>query len=162
MNHEDYIRETYALAISAGKKSNATFGAVLVCDDHVIMRAENTTKTDNDKRRHAECNLAAAAETLCRDVLSRSRFYSSSYPRPMCTKAILATGVPSIVYGVGHAAFARLIPKDVTIDSTEESVLKAGAATEVIGPILEDEGMEVFQYWGGKFTPLQKLLAEFA
>lgn len=163
MTHESLIRETYELAISAGKKGNATFGALLVYDGEFIMRAENTTQTDNDEQHHAEYNLAVnAKQTLSQEILSRSTIYSSSYPCPMCTEAILAAGIPRIVYGVGHANFARLLPKDVVIPSTEETVRASGAATEVIGPFLEDEGMLVFQYWGGEFTPLEKLLAEFA
>ena len=163
MDHESLIRETYELAISAGKKGNATFGALLVCDGEVIMRAENTTETDNDEEHHAEYNLATnAKQTLSEEILSRSTIYSSAYPCPMCTEAILAAGIPCIMYGVGHANFARLIPKEVFIPSTEETVRAAGAATEVLGPFLEEEGMLVFQYWGGSFTPLDKLLAEFA
>lgn len=162
MTHESLIRETYALAISAGKKGNATFGALLLCDDEVIMRAENTTETDNNERHHAEYNLATnAKQTLSEDILSRSTIYSSAYPCPMCTEAILAAGISRIVYGVGHANFARLIPKDVFIPSTEETVRAAGVATEVIGPFLEDEGLQVFQYWGGTFTPLKELLAQY-
>ena len=163
MTHEDLIRETYALAISAGKKGNGTFGALLVCDGEIILREENTTETGKDERHHAEYNLATnAKQTLSQDILSQSTIYSSAYPCPMCTEAILAAGIPRIVYGVGHANFARLLPKEVVIPSTEETVRAAGAATEVIGPFLEDEGMLVFQYWGGTFTPLAELIAEFA
>ena len=162
MTHEDFIRETYALAISAGKKGNATFGAVLVHDGEIIMRAENTTVTDNDEQCHAERNLAVEAKkTLSQDILSHSTIYSSAYPCPMCTGAILEAGIPRIVYGVGHASFAQLIPKEVVIPSTEETVRAAGTATEVIGPFLEDDGMLVFQYWGGEFRPLEQLLAEY-
>jgi len=163
MDHESLIRETYELAISAGKKGNATFGALLVRDGEVIMRAENTTETEKNEKCHAEYNLATnAKQTLSEDILSRSTIYSSAYPCPMCTEAILEAGIPRIVYGVGHANFARLLPKDVFIPSTEETVRAAGVATEVIGPFLEDEGMQVFQYWGGSFRPLEELLAEFA
>ena len=28
------------------------------------------------------------------------------------------------------------------------------------GPILEDEGMHTFEYWGGNYRPLEELLLE--
>jgi len=30
----------------------------------------------------------------------------------------------------------------------------------LIGPVLEDEGMHVFEYWGGEYRPLAELIAE--
>lgn len=31
---------------------------------------------------------------------------------------------------------------------------------KLVGPILEDEGMRVFVYWGGEYRPLEELIAE--
>jgi hypothetical protein len=31
---------------------------------------------------------------------------------------------------------------------------------KMIGPILEDEGMHTFEYWGGEYRPLAELIAE--
>jgi len=30
----------------------------------------------------------------------------------------------------------------------------------MIGPILEEEGMHVFEYWGGEYRPLEELICE--
>ena len=45
MQHEDFIRACYRLAIRSGKKGNHTFGAVLVYDDEIVASAENTEVT---------------------------------------------------------------------------------------------------------------------
>ena len=33
---------------------------------------------------------------------------------------------------------------------------------ELIGPGLEEEGMRVFEYWGGEYHPLEELIAQMA
>ena len=35
---------------------------------------------------------------------------------------------------------------------------KMGIKVETIGPILEEEGMRVFEYWGGEYKPLEEML----
>ena len=31
---------------------------------------------------------------------------------------------------------------------------------KLTGPVLEDEGMHVFEYWGGEYRPLEELIRE--
>ena len=33
---------------------------------------------------------------------------------------------------------------------------------KLTGPVLEDEGMHVFEWWGGDYRPLEELIAEMA
>ena len=33
---------------------------------------------------------------------------------------------------------------------------------KLIGPVFEDEGMHVFEWWGGEYRPLEELIAEMA
>ena len=33
---------------------------------------------------------------------------------------------------------------------------------KLTGPVLEDEGMHVFEWWGGDYRPLEDLIAEMA
>ena len=35
-----------------------------------------------------------------------------------------------------------------------------GVSIQMIGPVLEDEGMHTFEYWGGEHRPLEELIAE--
>ena len=39
---------------------------------------------------------------------------------------------------------------------------KLGVRMKLIGPVFEDEGMHVFEWWGGEYRPLEELIAEMA
>ncbi len=159
MRHKQFIRECYSLAISSGKKGNHTFGAVLVHDGEIIETAENTEVTGGGKYGHAEYNLAIKCMQRYPDsILSRSILYTSTAPCVRCIFAILAAGIPKIVYGVSNAAFSKLIPGDHKFIPCEEIIRRIDSSVEVIGPILEDEGLRVFEYWDGKYIPLEEIL----
>jgi tRNA(Arg) A34 adenosine deaminase TadA len=95
-------------------------------------------------------------------VLRECTFYASATPCPRCAFAALATGVRRIVIGVEYEAFARLIPEHFDMLSIQEIVRRLELAdVEILGPVLEEEGMRVFEHWGGEYHPLEELL-EFA
>ena len=97
--HEGFIRECHSLAISAGKKGNHTFGAVLVHEDNIIATAENTERT-GEGYGHAEYNLAIqSAQQFPERILRECTFYTSATPCPRCTFASLAIGVRRIAIG---------------------------------------------------------------
>jgi tRNA(Arg) A34 adenosine deaminase TadA len=157
--NEEFIRECHSLAINAGKKGNHTFGAILVHDGQIIMKAENTVETEKDSMRHAEYNLVLQSKKVfSKDILEQCVLYTSTAPCLLCTATILMAYIPKIVYSVSHETFDKLIPGVHRYISCDEIVKRLGSNTEVVGPILEDEGLLVFQYWGGKFTPLEQIL----
>jgi tRNA(adenine34) deaminase len=158
--HEEFIRKSIELAITSGKNGNASFGAVLVHEGQIIASAENTEITGQGYG-HAEYNLVIqAAAQFPESVLTTSTLYTSCTPCLRCTCSILAAGIPRIVYSVSSAGFARLIPEEYTALSCEEIAKRLELShIEIVGPILEDEGLRAFEYWGGKHTPLADLLA---
>jgi tRNA(Arg) A34 adenosine deaminase TadA len=160
--HEPFIRKAYDLAIASGKKGNDSFGAVLIHEGQVIAAAENTQRTGTGYG-HAEYNLALqAAQQFPESVLRESTFYCSATPCPRCAFAILAIGIRHVVIGVEYEAFARLIPGVFDMLSIQEIVRRLELTdVEILGPVLEDEGMRVFEHWGGEYHPLEELL-EFA
>jgi tRNA(Arg) A34 adenosine deaminase TadA len=148
MHHEGFIRQCLELAISAGKKGNHTFGALLVDEDQVILTAENTVRTDQDSTRHAELNLIVKGErTLPSEVLKRSTLYTSTAPCQMCATVIWSAGITKIVYSVSYEAFAKLIPGGYRYIPCDEVYQRLGSVLDLQGPILEEEGLQVFQYW---------------
>jgi tRNA(Arg) A34 adenosine deaminase TadA len=150
VDHEAFVRQCHQLAISAGKKGNHTFGAVLVHDGEIIATAENTVNTDQDNFRHAEYNLVMQnKDKFSEEVLSASTLYTSTAPCYLCTATILAAGISKIVYSVSYEAFAKLIPGGYQYIPCEEFAERLGTDTRVIGPILEEEGLGVFRYWEG-------------
>ena len=160
MEHEPFIRKAIELAIASGKKGNDTFGAVLVHEGRIIATAENTQNTGRGYG-HAEYSLAIqAAQQFPESLLRESTFYCSVTPCPRCAFSILAIGIRRIVISVEYDAFASLIPAEFTMLSIQEIVRRLELEdVEIVGPILEEEGMRAFEYWGGEHHPLEELLA---
>ena len=156
---EIFIVKTYQLAQSAQEKGNHPFGALLVVDGEIVLTAENSVVSDNDITRHAELNLVSnASQALDPATLAGSTLYTSTAPCLLCTAVILAAMIGKIVYSVSYEGFARLIPGGYRYIPCKEIVERLGSATKVHGPILEEEGLTVFQYWEAKFTPLEEIL----
>jgi tRNA(Arg) A34 adenosine deaminase TadA len=147
-NHEPFIRQALDLAISAGKKGNHTFGALLVYQGQVILTAENTVRTDRDSTRHAELNLVVKGErTLSTEVLQQSTLYTSTAPCLICTSVIWSAGISRLVYSVSYEAFTRLIAEEYKYIPCDEIYRRLGTTLDLAGPILEEEGLQVFRYW---------------
>ncbi len=150
---QDWLRHSFTLAYKAREIGNHPFGAVLVGpQNELLLEAENTVLTDNDITAHAEMNLVrlASAEYDAHS-LSLCTLYASTEPCPMCAGAIFWSGIGRVVYGVSEAGLYHL----VGVDSSEvlqlscQEVLAHGARpVEVIGPMMEKEGLKVHQgYW---------------
>lgn len=146
--HEPFIRQCYKLAVSAASKGDHTFGAVLVHNGKVIATSENTVNTENDFSRHAEINLMVhARRTLPKDVIHNSTVYVSTAPCPSCTSVMAEQGIVKIVYGVSYAQFNKrmgITGKSLSCDVLYEML---GRKVEFIGPVLEAEGLQVFDHW---------------
>lgn len=159
MKHEAFIREAIELAAQAGKKGNNSFGALLVHDGEVIAKAENTELT-GEGFGHAEYNLVLdSASRLPDEMLRASTLYTSTAPCPRCSLAILAAGIRRVVFSVSYGGFAQLIPEEFETLTLHEIVDRLGLEDiEITGPVLEEEGLHAFEYWGGEYTPLEELL----
>lgn len=160
-HHEPYIRRCYDLAISAGKKGFDTFGALLVHDGEIIETAENTADYGRGFFGHAEFNLVhQCANRYADGMLRQSVLYTSCAPCPRCLAAIASLGVGTVVYGVSYREFSRLTPFDDHPLDREGLLAQLGVPVKLEGPVLEDEGMHVFEYWGGEYRPLAELITE--
>ena len=161
MNHEHYIRRCYELAIQAGKKGFDTFGAILVHNDQVLEEAENTADYQRGLFGHAEFNLVhQCVNKYSDDVLRESVFYTSCAPCERCLAAIVSLGVRKVVYGVSYKEFSKLTPFDDQPLDREGLLTQLRLPMTLEGPVLEGEGMHVFEYWGGEYRPLAELIAE--
>ena len=161
METERYIRRCYELAVSAGKKGYDTFGAVLVHNGEIIEEAENTADYNKGIFGHAEFNLVhKCANKYSDDVLRESVFYTSCAPCERCLAAIASLGIRTVVYGVSYKEFSKLTPFDDQPFDREGLLAQLHLPVTLEGPILEDEGMHVFEYWGGEYRPLAELIAE--
>lgn len=160
-NHEKFIRRSYELAVSAGKKGYDTFGAVLVSDGEIIAEAENTADYEKGIFGHAEFNLVhKVANQFSDKVFENAVFYTSCAPCVRCLMAIASLGIKTIVYGVSYRSFQKLLPFEAETPDYEAILRQMNVSVEMIGPVLEDEGMHTFEYWGGDYRPLEELIRE--
>lgn len=147
-SHEPFIRQAFDLAISAGKKGNHPFGALLVYQDKVILKSENTVYTDLNVHSHAEINLMIKARReIPFEVLQESTLYTSTAPCMMCCASIWYRGIQRVVYGVSYKTFARITGEQDKSIPCDKLYRETGKPLEWIGPVLEEEGIRVFCYW---------------
>ena len=161
MEHERFIRRCYELAVSAGKKGCDTFGAVLAHNGEIIEEAENTANYEKGLFGHAEFNLVHQCANKYSDhFLRESILYTSCAPCERCLCAIASLGVQTVVCGVSYQQFSRLTPFDCVPLDRESLLAQLGIRLKLTESVLEDEGMHVFEWWGGEYRPLEELIAE--
>ncbi|MHB2205098.1 nucleoside deaminase [Methylobacterium sp. CM6257] len=100
--HEIYLGEAVALAAANVEAGGAPYGAVIVRDGAVLVRAANTVHATNDPSAHAEMvALREASRILSRRDLSDCVMYASGRPCPMCHAAMRLAG-----FKEGYFAFS--------------------------------------------------------
>jgi len=145
LDHEEFLRRSFAVAKRAQSNGNHPFGAILVnAAGEVLLEAENGFLPDRDMTAHAERLLATqASKTLAPDVLSVCTLYTSAEPCAMCAGAIYWVGISRVVYGLSERRLKTMTgshAENPTLDLPCRTVFAAGQRpVEVIGPLLEDE-----------------------
>jgi tRNA(Arg) A34 adenosine deaminase TadA len=142
---EHFLRRSFEVARRALTHGNHPFGAILVEQNgNVLIETENGYLPAHDSTAHAERLLATqACTTLSPEVLKAATLYSSAEPCAMCAGAIYWAGIGRLVYGLSEHRLRGVTgnhPENPTLDLPCREVFKSGQrATEVIGPLLEDE-----------------------
>ena len=142
---EEFLRRSFDVARRAMTHGNHPFGAILVDENRkVLIETENGYMPAHDGTAHAERLLATqACRTLNVDVLRTATLYSSAEPCAMCAGAIYWAGIGRVVYGLSEHRLRAVTgnhPENPTLDMPCREVFKCGQrATEVVGPLLEDE-----------------------
>ena len=140
-----FLRRSFEVARRAMTRGNHPFGAILVDQKrNVLIEVENGYMPARDGTAHAERLLATqACTTLGPDVLKGATLYSSAEPCAMCAGAIYWAGIGRLVYGLSEHRLRTLTgnhPENPTLDLPCREVFASGQrATEVLGPLLEDE-----------------------
>jgi tRNA(Arg) A34 adenosine deaminase TadA len=142
---EHFLRRSFEVARRALTHGNHPFGAILVDRDrNVLIETENGYMPSRDGTAHAERLLSTqACTTLSPDVLRHATLYSSAEPCAMCAGAMYWAGIGRLVYGLSEHRLRAVTgnhPENPTLDLPCREVLGSGQrATEVVGPLLEDE-----------------------
>ena len=142
---EHFLRRSFDIARRAMTHGNHPFGALLVdAGGKVLIETENGYMPAHDGTAHAERLLATqASTTLDPDVVKGATLYSSAEPCAMCAGAIYWAGIGRLVYGLSEHRLRTITgnhPENPTLDLPCREVFASGQrATEVLGPLLEDE-----------------------
>jgi tRNA(Arg) A34 adenosine deaminase TadA len=142
---EQFLRRSFDVARRAMSHGNHPFGAILVDGNrNVLIETENGYMPAHDGTAHAERLLATqACTTLGAEVLRNATLYSSAEPCAMCAGAIYWAGIGRVVFGLSEHRLRAVTgnhPENPTLDLPCREVFKSGQrATEVVGPLLEDE-----------------------
>jgi tRNA(Arg) A34 adenosine deaminase TadA len=104
------------------------------------VRESNRVHTAADVRRHPELHLAYRA---CREYDPADRaemaMYTSTEPCPMCAGGMRSAGFGRVVYGVSAEEVASFTGREPTV----RSAALLDGVTEVVGPVLNEEGRAV-------------------
>lgn len=151
-----WLRRSFQVAAGARKNGNHPFGALLVGPEgELLMEAENSVVTGKDSTAHAETNLVRlASRDYSPDFLAGCTLYASTEPCPMCAGAIFWSGIGRVVYGVSEEGLYHLIGEGsphVLLLSCREVLGRGRRPVEVVGPLLENEGMRVHAgFWNAE------------
>ena len=149
------LREAIALSEAARKRGNMPFGAVLVAPDGTVLaRGENAILTDRDITSHAEINAIRAASKHCTPrQIAAATMYASGEPCPMCSGALIRTGVRRVVFGIRATVATPYLPgaAGAMVGSVDCRKVFAVAPTpvDIRGPLLEDEATVPFELFAG-------------
>src|SRR6202042_3962097 len=143
---EALLRRAFDVARRSRAEGDHPFGCVLADGEgRLLMEQGNGYKSEGDDRTaHAERLLASrAARANDLEFLARCTLYTSAEPCAMCAGAIYWAGIGRVVFGQTEKHLKTMTgdhAENPTLDLPCRIVFGAGQrATEVIGPLLEEE-----------------------
>ena len=152
---EHFLRHSFDVARRSMTNGNHPFGAILVDRNRkILIETENGYMPAHDGTAHAERLLATeACRALKAEVLTDATIYSSAEPCAMCAGAIYWAGIGRVVFGQTEKSLKATTgdhAENPTLDLPCRIVFGAGQrATEVIGPLLEEEAAALQKdFWG--------------
>lgn len=126
------------------------FGAVILCDGHIVARARNRVLATHDPTAHAEMlAIRIATRKLQSEHLSRCALYTSCEPCPMCLAAVLWARIPVVRYANTRNDAAKA-GFDDALFYRSFSIRKGFSDVDyarVADPALRREARAVFEQW---------------
>ena len=96
---ETYMKEAINEAKISLREGNHGFGTIIIKNDKVISKAHDLEETTSDSTSHAEINAIKSASKIIGKNLEDCILISTHEPCPMCSSAILWSGIKHIAYG---------------------------------------------------------------
>ena len=131
-----YLRQAIDLAEKAQKAGNLPIGALIVLDEKIIARGQNSIwKPTYRPGRHAEIETLAAVPVELWDQASKMTLYTTLEPCLMCLGTVLVHRIGRVVFGSKDVhGGARLV-----FGKMPEAFEDLLHNSEWIGPALPDE-----------------------
>lgn len=148
-DHERFIRLAIDEADKGGAEGNSAVGSIIVENNTVIGVGRNLVGASNDPTAHAETvALRETAAALGRSDFSGCALYTTFQPCPMCSGAIMVSGISTVVMG------ARPNPSESQYgDFSVEKLFQEsgwGSKIEVVSGILTEECWKIRRDWAAK------------
>lgn len=148
---EQHLRRAIELSRQARAAGNQPFGSLLVGPNgKVIAEDVNTEITDDDITAHPELKLARwAAANLSAADAAASTMYTSCEACPMCSGAIVTSGIGRVVYALSAPQLYELKGGATQGGMRGNAVLtQAERHIEVDGPFFYEEAARAHSvYW---------------
>jgi len=148
-DHERFMRLTIEEADKGGAEGNSAVGSIIVENDTVIGVGRNLALASHDPTAHAETvAIRQTAAALSRLDFSGCALYTTFQPCPMCSGAIMVSGISTVVMG------ARPNPGESQYgDFSVEKLFQEsgwGSKIEVVSGILTEECWKIRLDWAAK------------
>jgi len=125
-NHERFMAIAIEEAKAGAAQGEQPFGAVVVRNGEVIVKARSLKVGTSDTTAHSETlAIKYATQKLGRRTLPDCTFYATCEPCPMCLGAILNGGINTLVIGARNRDVSKLTNtafnfKDYTVERFAE------------------------------------------
>lgn len=142
MDHENHMRRAIELA---GRNPGAPFGCV-IADEAGETVAEAVNDADRSPILHGETAAIISLFEGDRNAdTSTLTLYTTAEPCPMCSGAILWSGIPRLYYGTSIATLKRLGLAQIDLPCEEVSSRCSFGSFEAEGGLLETECDSLFE-----------------
>ena len=131
-------------ALDEARQGDFPFGAVIVRDGQVLVRAHNLGRTNGDPTAHGE--MMAIRRGLIEHgslALRGSTLYTTGEPCAMCMGAILWCRFGRLVFGASVQQLATTIDQ-IMISSADIAAKAPFMPITITGGVLADEAMRLF------------------
>ncbi len=143
MDHERYMRR--AIEIAHGNP-DAPFGCVIADRENGEILAEGLNDDQRNPILHGEiATILDLADSQVDVEAQRLVLYTTAEPCPMCSGAILWSGIPSVVLGTAIATLKRLGLPQIELSCEEVASLASFGGFEVVRGVLEAECDALFE-----------------
>ena len=122
--HEQFMDRAIVLGRLALQEGDGPVGCVIVKHGELVGQGRNLVVTQSDPSAHGEIiALRDVSQRLGRAILHGTTLYTSMEPCPACARAIVESGISTVVVGARHADFITREHGSFSI----ESVLSAAS-----------------------------------